>query len=147
MLHSFGLLHPVHLSPHSLLQAAATALPACLLPCLTTPSERSGVSLLRDRRDFVTPSLTTRLTHPDPENPIAPSSPSSVYMSMSVTDSYTQSQTRLHNSVTALDTATAHWRRNAANAHLAAVMGPSLRRHCGQSSSYSVSSDVFLVLS
>ena len=39
---------------------------------------------------------------------------------MSVTDSYTQSQTRLHNSVTALDTATAHWRRNAANAHLAA---------------------------
>ena len=41
-------------------------------------------------------------------------------MSMSVTDSYTQSQTRLHNSVTELDTATAHWRRNAANAHLAA---------------------------
>ena len=39
---------------------------------------------------------------------------------MSVTDSYTQSQTRLHHSVTALDTATAHWRRNAANAHLAA---------------------------
>ena len=42
-------------------------------------------------------------------------------MSMSVTDRYTQSQTRLHNSVTALDTATAHWRRNAANAHLAAT--------------------------
>ena len=40
---------------------------------------------------------------------------------MSVTDSYTQSQTRLHNSVTELDTATAHWRRNAANAHLAAA--------------------------
>ena len=57
---------------------------------------------------------------------------------MSVTDSYTQSQTRLHNSVTELDTATAHWRRNAENAHLAAVMGPSLRRHCRQSSSYSV---------
>ena len=29
------------------LQAAASCLPACLLPCLTTPSERSGVSLLR----------------------------------------------------------------------------------------------------
>ena len=41
-------------------------------------------------------------------------------MSMSVTDRHTQSQTRLHNSVTELDTATAHWRRNAANAHLAA---------------------------
>ena len=54
--------------------------------------------------------------------PIAPSNPSSVYIPMSVTDSYTQSQTRLHNSVTALDTATAHWRRNAANAHLAAVV-------------------------
>ena len=40
---------------------------------------------------------------------------------MSVTDRYTQSQTRLHNSVTSLDTATAHWRRNAANAHLAAT--------------------------
>ena len=39
---------------------------------------------------------------------------------MSVTDSHTQSQTRLHNSVTELDTATAHWRRGAANAHLAA---------------------------
>ena len=36
---------------------------------------------------------------------------------MSVTDSYTQSQTRLQNSVTEQDTATAHWRRNAANAH------------------------------
>ena len=57
---------------------------------------------------------------------------------MSVTDRYTQSQTRLHKSVTELDTATALWRRNAANAHLAAVMGPSLRRHCRQSSSYSV---------
>ena len=59
-------------------------------------------------------------------------------MAMSVTDSYTQSQTRLQNSVTELNVATAHWRRNAANAHLAAVMGPSLRRHCRQSSSYSV---------
>ena len=59
-------------------------------------------------------------------------------MSMSVTDRYTQSQTRLHNSVTELNVATALWRRNAANAHLAAVMGPSLRRHCRQSSSYSV---------
>ena len=39
---------------------------------------------------------------------------------MSVTDSYTQSQTRLQNSVTELNVATAHWRRNAANAHLAA---------------------------
>ena len=39
---------------------------------------------------------------------------------MSVTDRYTQSQTRLHKSVTELDTATALWRRNAANAHLAA---------------------------
>ena len=48
----------------SLLQATAIALPACLLPCLTTPSERSGVSLLGARREFVTPSLTTRLTHP-----------------------------------------------------------------------------------
>ena len=57
---------------------------------------------------------------------------------MSVTDSYTQSQTRLQTSVTELNVATAHWRRNAANAHLAAVMGPSLRRHCRQSSSYSV---------
>ena len=36
---------------------------------------------------------------------------------MSVTDSYTQSQTRLQNSVTELNVATAHWRRNAANAH------------------------------
>ena len=44
---------------------------------------------------------------------------------MSVTDSYTQSQTRLHNSATALDAATAHWRRNAANAHLAAAGPPS----------------------
>ena len=41
---------------------------------------------------------------------------------MSVTDRYTQSQTRLTNSVTELDTATALWRRNAANAHLAAVL-------------------------
>ena len=41
-------------------------------------------------------------------------------MSMSVTDSYTQSQTRLQTSVTELNVATAHWRRNAANAHLAA---------------------------
>ena len=39
---------------------------------------------------------------------------------MSVTDSYTQSQTRLQTSVTELNVATAHWRRNAANAHLAA---------------------------
>ena len=43
---------------------------------------------------------------------------------MSVTDSYMQSQMRLHNSVTELDTATAHWRRNAANAHLAAAKSP-----------------------
>ena len=54
-------------------------------------------------------------------------------MSMSVTDSYTQSQTRLQTSVTEVNVATAHWRLNAANAHLAAVMGPSLRRHCRQS--------------
>ena len=83
-------------------------------------------------------SNPTRLTHPIRIYPTAPSNPSSVYMSMSVTDRYTQSQTRLHKSVTELDTATALWRRNAANAHLAAVMGPSLRRHCRQSSSYSV---------
>ena len=57
---------------------------------------------------------------------------------MSVTDRYAQSQTRLHNSVAELNVATALWRRNAANAHLAAVMGPLLRRHCHQSSSYSV---------
>ena len=57
---------------------------------------------------------------------------------MSVTDGYTQSHTRLQTSVTELNVATAHWRRNVANAHLAAVMGPSLRRHCRQSSSYSV---------
>ena len=59
-------------------------------------------------------------------------------MAMPVTDSYTQSHTRLQTSVTELDTATAHWRRSAANAHLAAVMGPSLRRHYRQSSSYPV---------
>ena len=41
-------------------------------------------------------------------------------MSMSVTDSYTKSQTRLHNSVTELNVATALWRRNAVNARLAA---------------------------
>ena len=64
-------------------------------------------------------------------------------MYMSVTGSYTQSQTRLHNSVTELNTATAHWRRNVANAHLAAVTGPSLRRHCRQSSSYSVRESAF----
>ena len=45
-------------------------------------------------------------------------------MSMFVTDRYTQSLTRLTNSVTVeLNVATAQWRRNAANAHahLAAV--------------------------
>ena len=73
-------------------------------------------------REFVTPSPTTRLTHPDPEYPIAPPSPPSVYMSMPVTDRHTQSQTRLQNPVTELSAATAHWRRNAANAHLAAVL-------------------------
>ena len=42
-------------------------------------------------------------------------------MSMSVdTDSYTQSHTRLHNSATELDVATALRRRNVANAHRAA---------------------------
>ena len=44
---------------------------------------------------------------------------------MSVTDRYTQSQARLHKSVTTeLNTATAQWRRmrNAANAHLAAIL-------------------------
>ena len=41
---------------------------------------------------------------------------------MSVTYSYTQSQTRLQTSVTELNVATAHWRRNFANAHLAAVL-------------------------
>ena len=46
---------------------------------------------------------------------------------MSVTDSYTQSQTRLQSSVTELNVATAHWRRNAANAHLAATHGPPWR--------------------
>ena len=60
-------------------------------------------------------------------------------MSMSVTDIHTQSQTRLHKSITIeLNTATAQWQRNAANAHLAAVIGPSLRRHCRQSPLYSV---------
>ena len=39
---------------------------------------------------------------------------------MSVTDRYTQSQTRLANSATELDVATALWRRGAADAHLAA---------------------------
>ena len=60
---------------------------------------------------------------------------------MSVTDSYTQSLTRLTNSITTeLNVGTAQWWRNAANAHLAAVMGPgpSLRRHCRQLPSYSV---------
>ena len=40
---------------------------------------------------------------------------------MSVTYRYTQSQTRLQNSATELNVATAHWRRIAANAHLAAT--------------------------
>ena len=48
----------------------------------------------------------------------------SICRSMSVTDRYTQSQTRLHKPVaTELDTATEKWRRNAANAHLAAHAG------------------------
>ena len=40
---------------------------------------------------------------------------------MSVTDRYTQSQTRLRNSATELNVATALWRRDATDAHLAAV--------------------------
>ena len=49
-------------------------------------------------------------------------------MAMSTTDRYTQSQTRLHKSVTTeLNTATAQWRRNAANAHLAAFTYHSFR--------------------
>ena len=69
-------------------------------------------------------------------------------MHMPIIDRYThaqlQSQTRLQNSVTELNvyvaTAHMHWRRGAANAHLAEVMGSSLRRHCRdrQSSSYSL---------
>ena len=143
MRRSFGLLHPVHLSPHCCLQAAVSCL-ACLLiaaPCLTNPPEWRGVGCGGQARLSNAESNPTRLTHPIRIYPTAPSNPStsSVYMSMSVTDRYTQSQTRLHKSVTELDIATALWRRNAANAHLAAVMGPSLRRHCRQSSSsYSV---------
>ena len=37
-------------------------------------------------------------------------------------------------SATELNVATALWRRSAAYAHLAAVMGPSLRRHCRHTS-------------
>ena len=51
---------------------------------------------------------------------MAPQNPPSVYIPMSATDSYTQSHTRLQTSVTELNAATAHWRRNVANAHLAA---------------------------
>ena len=41
-------------------------------------------------------------------------------MSMSITDRYTQSLTRLHNSVTELNVATALLQHKSANAHLAA---------------------------
>ena len=44
---------------------------------------------------------------------------------MSVTDSYTQNQTQLQNPVTELNVATAHWRRDTPNAHLAAAIAPS----------------------
>ena len=50
-------------------------------------------------------------------------------MFMSVTDRHTQSQPRLRNSVTELNVATAHWRRNAANAHLAAQLAAAAEGH------------------
>ena len=90
------------------------------MPCLTNPPEWRGVECGGQARLYNAESNPTRLTHPIRIYPTAPSNPSSVYRSMSVTDRYTQSQTRLHKSVTELDTATALWRRNAANAHLAA---------------------------
>ena len=121
MLHSFGLLHQVHLSSHCLL-SGRSQLPACLPIALPDYSFRAEWNqfIAGQARLCNAESNPTRLTHPIRIYPTAPSNPSSVYMSMSVTDRYTQSQTRLHKSVTELDTATALWRRNAANAHLAA---------------------------
>ena len=144
------MLHPVRLSPHSLLQAAATALPACLLPCLTTPSERRGVSYLGARCEFVTPSQRTRLTHPDPEDCTRLHR-----LTRLVSICLCQSQTatrrvrrdcKFPSLTPELNVATAHWRRNAADARLAAVMGPSLCRHrdCLQSSSWYSVRDLIL---
>ena len=64
-----------------------TALPACLLPCLTNPPKWRGVECGGQARLSNAESNPTRITHPIRIYPIAPSSPSSVYMSMSVTDS------------------------------------------------------------
>ena len=118
---SFGLLHLVHLSPHNSLAGHGHRL-ACLPIALPNFSFRAEWSKFIGGQARVHNAESNNSSNPPliRKYPIAPSNPSSVYMSMSVTDSYTQSQTRLQTSVTELNVATAHWRRNAANAHLAA---------------------------